>query len=120
MKKGITIGTIISTLIIAGCRYDVEPNVACDTSNVTYSSTITSIISSYGCLSPSCHGGDHPASGFKLDTYDGVKAKVTDGRLFGAISHLSGFVAMPENAPKMSPCDIDKVKAWIDAGAPNN
>jgi hypothetical protein len=120
MKKGILISTIICALITAGCRYDVEPNVACDTTNVTYSSTITSIISSNGCLSSSCHGGDHPASGFKLDTYDGVKAKVTDGRLFGAINHSSGFVAMPENAPKLNQCAIDKVKAWIDAGAPNN
>ena len=120
MNKRISTVTIICTLIIASCRYDVEPNVSCDTSNVTYSSTITGIINTYGCLASSCHGGTNPASGFKLDSYEGVKAKVTDGRLFGAINHSSGFVAMPENAGKMSQCDIDKVKAWIDAGAPNN
>ena len=105
---------------LAGCRYDVASNIACDTSNVTYSSTITGIINSYGCLQSSCHGGTNPGSGFKLDSYDGVKAKVTDGRLFGAINHSPGFIAMPQNAGKMSQCEIDKVKAWIDAGAPNN
>ena len=111
---------VVTLCVLLGCRYDVEPNVACDTSNVTYSSTITGIINTYGCLQSSCHGGTNPGSGFKLDSYAGVKAKVTDGRLFGAINHSPGFVSMPQNAGKMSPCDIDKVKAWIDAGAPNN
>jgi hypothetical protein len=118
MKARVLIVVILCVLL--SCRYDVEPNVACDTSNVTYSSTITGIINTYGCLQSSCHGGANPGSGFKLDSYDGVKAKVTDGRLFGAITHASGFVAMPKDAGKMSQCDIDKVKAWIDAGAPNN
>ena len=112
--------TVVIFCVLLGCRYDVEPNLACDTSNVTYSSTITGIINSYGCLQSSCHGGSSPGSGFKLDSYAGVKAKVTDGRLFGAITHASGFVPMPQNGGKMSQCDINKVKAWIDAGAPDN
>ena len=120
IKTKIVAGLMICFLSIAGCRYDVEPNVFCDTSNVTYSSTITGIINTYGCLSSSCHGGANPPAGFSLSGYDAVKAKVTDGRLFGAISHSSGFVAMPENLGKMDQCDINKVKAWIDAGAPNN
>jgi hypothetical protein len=118
MKTSILI--IIILCALSGCRYDVETNMACDTSNVTYSSTIRGIINTYGCLQSSCHGGTSPGSGFKLDSYEGVKAKVTDGRLFGAINHSPGFAAMPQNAGKMNQCDIDKVKAWIDAGAPNN
>jgi cytochrome c5 len=118
MKTRVLIAVIFCVLL--GCRYDVEPNVSCDTSNVTYSSTITGIINSYGCLGSSCHGGTNPGSGFRLDSYDAVKAKITDGRLFGAINHFSGFIAMPKDAGKMSQCDIDKVKAWIDAGALNN
>lgn len=116
----VRIATAVIFCVLLGCRYDVEPNVTCDTSHVTYSSTITGIINAYGCLSSSCHGGATPGSGFRLDSYAGVKAKVTDGRLFGAINHSSGFIAMPQNAGKMSQCEIDKVKAWIDAGAPNN
>lgn len=120
MRKWILITAFTGTTIFAGCRYDVVPNGSCDTSNVTYSSTITGIIQSYGCLASGCHGGSNPGAGFKLDTYEAVKAKVTDGRLFGAINHTSGFVAMPQNSGKMSQCDINKVKAWIDAGTPNN
>ena len=110
----------ITVLVWWGCRYDKEQVGICTTSGVTYSATITGIINTYGCLNSSCHGGSTPASGFSLADYNGVKAKVTDGRLFGAISHASGFSPMPKNAGKMSECDIKKVKAWIDAGAPNN
>ena len=106
--------------LLTGCRYDVEKNETCDVSNVTYSTTISGIINSYGCLGSNCHGGNFPPAGFSLSDYSSVKEKVTDGRLFGAINHSPGFIAMPENAAKMSQCDINKVKAWIDAGAPNN
>lgn len=118
MKATIVIAVIFCVLL--GCRYDVEQNTNCNTSNVTYSSTITGIINTYGCLGSGCHGGASPGSGFKLDSYAGVKAKVTDGRLFGAINHFSGFIPMPQNSGKMTQCEINKVKAWIDAGAPNN
>ena len=120
MRKTILF-VFVSGTFLACCRYDVEKNnTPCDTSNVTYSSTITGIISSYGCLAANCHGGTNPPAGFRLDSYDNVKAKVTDGRLFGAVNHSPGFQPMPENAGKMNQCDIDKIKAWIDAGAPNN
>jgi hypothetical protein len=55
-----------------------------------------------------------------LEGYSNVKAKVTDGRLFGAINHSPGYAPMPDGQPKMDQCDINKVKTWIDAGAPNN
>lgn len=104
---------------IVSCYYDVEPNPGtCDTSNITYSGTITGIIQSNGCLSTDCHGGNNPLSGIKLNDYNSVKAMET--RLYGALNHSSGFVAMPQNTGKISQCEIDKVQAWIKAGAPNN
>lgn len=108
-------------VVMAGCYYDVEEELYglnCNTGNVTYSSTITGILNNYGCLG--CHAGGNPSGGVNLDNYGSVRARVTDGRLFGAISHATGFKPMPDGAPKMSPCDISKVKAWIDAGAPDN
>lgn len=104
--------------ILSSCYYDVEPNIACDTTGVTYSGTITAIISSNGCLAADCHGGANPLSGFRLTDYNSVKTM--QSRLYGALSHSAGYIAMPQNAGKISQCDIDKVKAWIDAGAPNN
>lgn len=111
---------LLLCIATSGCYYDVEEELygVCNTGTVTYSSTITGIISNYGCLN--CHGGNAPTAGFSLEGYDNVKAKVTDGRLFGAINHETGYSPMPQGANKMTQCDINKVKAWIDAGAPNN
>jgi hypothetical protein len=119
-KQSILIASLLMCmLIIAGCYYDIEPNPGtCDTSHVTYSASIAGIIQSNGCLTPDCHGGNNPMSGIRLTDYNSVKAMET--RLFGAINHSSGFVAMPQNAGKISQCEIDKVQAWINAGAPNN
>jgi hypothetical protein len=112
-------GLVMCMTILGSCYYDIEPNPGtCDTSNVTYSGTIAGIIQSNGCLSADCHGGNNPLSGIRLSDYNSVKAMET--RLFGAVNHSSGFVAMPQNAGKISQCEIDKIQAWINAGAPNN
>lgn len=120
-RIGVWLATILTLCSgLAGCRYDVKPNLPCDTSNVTYSGTVSGIIQSYGCLAPPCHGSAGGQAGFSLSGYPALKAKVTDGRLFGAINHFSGFIPMPQNEGKMDPCDIDKIRAWIDQGAPDN
>jgi hypothetical protein len=123
-RNGSLFIAIIFCLILAtSCKYNVKEELdgvatPCDTTNVTYTSTIVGIINTYSCLS--CHSGGTPIGGFSLEDYSHVKAKVDDGRLFGAINHSPGFTPMPNGLPKMNQCDIDKVKAWIDAGAPNN
>ena len=88
----------------------------CDTTKVTYATTITSLLNNYGCLG--CHVGANPTGGINLDTYSGIKTVVDNGRLWGAVTHSPGYKPMPDGAAKMNPCDINKVKAWIDAGAP--
>lgn len=122
MKRKIAVALVVVCSLFAwSCYYNKEDELYgtnCDTSNVTYSGTVRSIINTYQCLN--CHSGVAPTGGFDLETYEQVKAKVTDGRLYGAISHAPGYVAMPQDLPKMSSCDIVKMKAWIDAGTPNN
>jgi hypothetical protein len=118
-QKLLITGLLMCMTLLGSCYYDIEPNPGtCDTSNVTYSGTIAGIIQSNGCLSADCHGGNNPLSGIRLSDYNSVKAMET--RLFGAVNHSSGFVAMPQNAGKISQCEIDKIQAWINAGAPNN
>lgn len=98
---------------------DPNPNPStCNTTNMKFSTDIMPIIQTncYG----GCHNGSSPLSGFSFETYAGVKAKVDEGRLYGAISHQAGFVAMPQNGGKLPDCEIAKIKSWIDAGAPNN
>ena len=122
MKKALLIFVPVCFLMASGGYYDVEEELygagSCDTTNVTFSVTINSIINNYACLN--CHSEPSPIGGFSLQGYTNVKAKVNDNRLLGAVNHANGFAPMPEGMPKMNQCDINKIKAWVDAGAPNN
>lgn len=107
---------------VSGCYYDKEellyPNFGiCDTAAVKYSTTVLPIITA-NCYS--CHAGNFPSGGIKLDTYNDIRVHATSGRLYGAISHSNGFQPMPQNAPMLSTCKIQAIKKWIDDGAPNN
>jgi hypothetical protein len=125
MKKG-TIFFVGSLLcLLQACYNDIEeelypPNGPgnCDTSAVRFSSTVTVLFSNNGCIG--CHSSAAPSGNIILNTYTGAKAAATSGRLLGAINHSPGFTPMPLGGNKMQPCDIAKIKAWIDAGAPQN
>lgn len=89
----------------------------CVTANMRYSTHIQPILQSncYGC-----HGNGQVNGGVTLDSHAGVKAVADNGRLVGAITHASGFSPMPQGAAKLSECNINRIKAWIQDGAPNN
>lgn len=102
--------------LLSRCYYDSEEYlygaIACDTTNVTYSGTIAPILSN-NCNS--CHSGGTPSGGVRTDTYEGVSVIAASGRLYGATNEGT----MPPSG-KMDDCTIGKIKAWVDAGAPNN
>lgn len=108
---------LIGKWIEQGAKNNSCVNANCDTANSTYSASIRYIISD-NCLG--CHSGPAPADGYDFSTYAGLKAKVNDGRLWGAINHVAGYPAMPKNGTQLSACERIKIKMWIDAGAPNN
>jgi len=105
---------LVSKWIAQGSKNNTCVDANCDTTAVTYSTTVSTIIST-NCLG--CHG----TSGItKLDTYANVKnVAITTKRLAGAIQHLTGFTPMPTGGT-LSVCDVNKIKAWINKGAPNN
>ena len=113
---------IIGCLVLAGCYYDKEellyPSGNCDTSNSTFSGVVQTCLQTYGCLG--CHSGAAPSGNVLLNTYTVVKTYVQNGKLYGAITHSTGYTPMPQGGNKMNTCDINKIKAWIDAGALNN
>ena len=120
MKTKIS-GLLFLLVLLTGCYYDNEEelyNCSVDPAATKFSTTVKSIFTSYGCLG--CHSGGVPSGGIDLSSHGGVKSVVDNGRLYGAITHSPGFVPMPQGGAKMAGCDIRKIKAWIDAGAPNN
>lgn len=118
LLKMLPISLLLASLFISSCGDDdPEPNI-CDTVSVSFSGVILPIMEQ-SCRS-GCHNGTTPSSGFTLESYADVKAKVNQGRLAGAVSGDAGFVAMPLNMNLLESCDIDKIKAWIDQGALDN
>lgn len=109
---------------LSGCYYDNEEElypvstVACsDTTNVSYSSKVSTIMNAY-CVS--CHSSGNPSGGIMLDTYSGVKAAADAGALLGSITSDPNFSFMPKGGNQLSTCNIGYVRNWIKEGAKNN
>jgi hypothetical protein len=110
---------LIAAFFAVGCYNDIEEELygSCVTSNIHFQ-TVTQVLSANGCNG--CHSGAGASAGIDLSTYTGISTVAQNGRLYGSISQSAGFKAMPQGGAKMSACDISRIKAWIDAGAPNN
>jgi uncharacterized membrane protein len=83
----------------------------CDTTAVKYSTAISSMMTNH-CTN--CHGGSSPLAGIKLESYN-------DLVMYGQASlNAMKDGSMPQNAPKMDACNINKLAAWINQGSKNN
>ncbi|MDX1905679.1 MAG: hypothetical protein SF053_01495 [Bacteroidia bacterium] len=110
---------------LAGCYYDNEEELypvlvgdpdPCDTATVTYATVIGPLLQTW-CVS--CHTGSSAGGNIRLSTYDEIKTQALNGSLYGVTAQLSGYSAMPKGG-KLAACDIQRIKTWVDAGAPNN
>lgn len=110
------------TSIFFSCDYDVAeelypPIEVCDTIDLSYSMDIVPIIDA-NCYR--CHDAQNNLGNVTIDNYDDFKAYAVIGRIISVISHEDGWPAMPEDAPKIDQCLIDKIDQWIKDGAKNN
>lgn len=90
----------------------------CDTSNVTFSGTISPIMQN-NCAGGSCHDASSPAANINLTTYAGIAQIANNGSLAGTIQHQSPYVSMPPGL-WLSQCQINQVLMWVQDGSPNN
>lgn len=118
----VSLATIaIFSLFFVSCYYDNEEalyptlNNSCDTTNVTYSSTITPILNSY-CTG--CHSGSPPSGGITLTSYASVQALASSGMLMNALTG-NGVPIMPLSG-SLSTCRIAQFQIWIRNGMLNN
>jgi len=95
-----------------GCN---ENYGACDTVNVKYSAFVQPLIQA---KCQGCHSGAAPQGGVNLSTYTNVKTFATNGKLYAAVIRTTNW--MPKGGAKLDDCTLDKLKSWIDAGAPEN
>lgn len=116
---------VICIVSISSCYYDKEDllygtnNGPCTdtTGTVSYLQKVVPMLQQ-NCYS--CHTGSFPSGGILMGTYTTDKAIAQNGKLYGSISHASGYIAMPQGTPKMSNCQIAAIKKWIDTGMLNN
>lgn len=111
---------IITTWINQGAKnnYCTGPSV-CNTSNVSYAAHIKPLIENK-CLG--CHNSEWApnASDIQMGTYSLDTALALNGKLYGVLTRAPGYQPMPKYQGKLTDCEIATVKAWIDAGVPNN
>lgn len=95
--------------------YPASANTTCDTTAVSYATTIMPIIAA-NCNASNCHDGSNRAATNYL-TYAGVKLNAPL-----IVNYLTGTSGdpMPKNLPPLSSCNIAKISAWINQGALNN
>ncbi len=90
---------------------------ACITTNMSYAKDLVPILQA-SCTG--CHSGTKPQGAIDLTTYANVYKYALNGKLYGSVAHLAGFIAMPSANVSISSCEISKIKSWIDSGSKNN
>lgn len=114
----------LTLLVLHSCYYDKEQllysnsTTTCDTSGVaSYVQKVSPLLKQY-CYS--CHTGSFPSGGILMGNYTADKAIALNGKLYGSITHASGYSPMPQGLSKFTDCQIVTVKKWIDEGTQNN
>jgi hypothetical protein len=116
----------MSAILFSGCYYDKEdllyPVGACDASAVTYATDIEPLLSNscYGCHSNT--QSQTAGAGISLEGHANLSSYVNTqaDRLIGAVRQEPSYSPMPKGGSPLDACSIQKLQAWIDAGAPNN
>jgi hypothetical protein len=116
---------LVFCVFATACFYDSEeklypaPVGSCDTTNITYSGKIDSILATH-CLN--CHRNEMASffgGNIFLEEYPDIRKRLDDGSLIGSISYDPSFKNMPDDY-MLDDCMISQIRAWINAGAPNN
>lgn len=94
-----------------GCAFSLP----CDSTVVTFSSTVFPIIET-NCLG--CHADASTGGGILLTNYNQITDQID--RVWGSINHSSSYQPMPKGAAKLTDCDITRIGIWIDDGMLNN
>lgn len=107
----------IAKWINTGAKNTIECNCSCDSTKFTYAAIIQPMMQ-VNCIG--CHNPNNLSGGIDISNYNAIKSVVLSGKLFGSITHASGFFPMPQNANKLSDCQIKQVEKWIKGGTLNN
>ena len=116
IKKCIVMMAVMGTILFNSCSYNKEqaiPNTnTCGPVPATYSGEIKGLIAT-NCAKP-CHNSTLITGGQIFETYDQIKAKIDRIRQRAIVERT-----MPATGP-LADSNYNKLKCWIDRGAPND
>lgn len=107
------ITSLAISFLLASCYYDKELST-CNTTNITYANTVQALVTS---RCNSCHSGTTLNAGLDLSNVTVLRRIALNDSLHKAVTG-NGVTRMPFGGPYLSDCEISKLKAWKDAGAP--
>lgn len=106
---------LIYDWIADGAKNGINCAVKCDSTNSGFASAIMPIMTKY-CVG--CHAYPNASAQVELSGYIGVKNAINQG-LMKSLDH-TGYYPMPKGGAKLSDCEINQVRKWIQRGAPND
>ncbi len=121
MNKNLIVSFFV-ILLFSYCSYNNEeelyPNEICDTTNISYANDIKPILEQ-NCYP--CHSNSVDYYGnLSFENFIHIQRVVDNGTLLKNIKHEPDGNPMPEDAAKLSDCNINKIEAWVNRGIPNN
>ena len=114
-KLSATEKQLIYDWIADGAKNGINCAVKCDSTISGFASAVQPIMTKY-CVG--CHAYPNASAQVDLSGYIGVKNAINQG-LLKSIDH-SGYYPMPKGGAKLSDCEINQVRKWIQRGAPND
>ena len=101
--------------IADGAKNGINCAVKCDSAVSGFAAVIQPMMTKY-CVG--CHAYPNASAQVELSGYIGVKNAINQG-LLKSLDH-SGYYPMPKGGAKLSDCEINQVRNWIQRGAPND
>jgi hypothetical protein len=140
LPSHLRLGVILSGIVLLGaCSYTHEsiPEPTCPSvpKLVSYQDDVLPILKDdcYRCHSAANYNNPYDPSNpngsngaLNMESFAALKtwtqtAGGAESYIVGSIKHLPGYNKMPyDGTPGPEPCEIAIIKAWVDAGAPNN
>ncbi len=91
-------------------------NASCDTMLISFDKSVWPILQA-NCIA--CHSANMASGGVDLSSYAKITPYVKNGKLYGSITHASGYSPMPSSTMKLNVCDITIIRKWIRGSSPS-
>ena len=126
ISKYFVLSLFLLLATLNGCYFDNAESLypefptVCDDTQADYQSNVKPIIQ-LTCYN--CHNNSNASalgSGINLESTSTLSQYVSNGSFLGSIEHRSGYSAMPKGGAKLTNCQIETIKSWINNGAPTN